>query len=212
MNEQLRHVEAAIGERRHVQHVRRHAVVEILAEPPRLHFTREIAVRLATGAKRSQILTHLLSETVLLALAAAAISLVLGYAAVRALLSLSPADLPRIGTNGSARYSYRDHVESKPNLTHSQTYTAYQGSVMNEVKYFLEDCLRKGAPPLSTLDDAITSQKMIEACEKSIEECRSPINETASAASGSVLLRPRVWSASESGGAGTVDMRLHSPI
>ena len=64
--------------------------------------TREIAVRLATGAKRSQILTQLLSETVLLSLAAALVSLVLGYAAVHALLSGSPTDLPRIGANGSA--------------------------------------------------------------------------------------------------------------
>lgn len=77
-----------------------------------------------------------------------------------------------IGTAGSTRYSYRDHVEIKPGLVHSQTYTAYQGSVMNEVKFFIEECLRKGTPPLSTLDDAITAQKMIEACEKSIVEGR----------------------------------------
>lgn len=73
-----------------------------------------------------------------------------------------------IGTAGSTRYSYRDHVEIKPGLVHSQTYTAYQGSVMNEVKFFLVDCLRMGAKPLSTLDDAITAQKMIEAAEESI--------------------------------------------
>ncbi len=77
-----------------------------------------------------------------------------------------------IGTAGSTRYSYRDHVEIKPGLVHSQTYTAYQGSIMNEVKFFIEECLRKGTPPLSTLDDAITAQKMIEACEKSIAEGR----------------------------------------
>jgi predicted dehydrogenase len=77
-----------------------------------------------------------------------------------------------IGTAGSTRYSYRDHVEIKPGLVHSQTYTAYQGSVMNEVKFFLEDCLRKGAAPLSTLDDAIAAQRMIEACEQSIETQR----------------------------------------
>jgi predicted dehydrogenase len=75
-----------------------------------------------------------------------------------------------IGTAGSTRYSYRDHVEIKPGLVHSQTYTAYQGSVMNEVRHFLVDCLRMGAKPLSTLDDAITAQKMIEAAEKSIAE------------------------------------------
>src|SRR5262249_6200182 len=75
-----------------------------------------------------------------------------------------------IGTAGSTRYSYRDHVEIKPGLVHSQTYTAYQGSVMNEVRYLLVDCLRMGAKPLSTLDHAITAQKMIEAAEKSIRE------------------------------------------
>ncbi|OWK43114.1 Gfo/Idh/MocA family protein [Fimbriiglobus ruber] len=73
-----------------------------------------------------------------------------------------------IGTAGSTRYSYRDHVEIKPGLVHSQTYTAYQGSVMNEVKHFLVDCLRHGAQPLSTMADAVTAQKMIEACEESI--------------------------------------------
>ena len=75
-----------------------------------------------------------------------------------------------IGTAGSTRYSYRDHVEIKPGLAHSQTYTAYQGSITNEVRHFLLDCLRMGQQPLSTLDDAITAQKMIEAAEKSIAE------------------------------------------
>jgi|SRR5579872_1141360 len=73
-----------------------------------------------------------------------------------------------IGTAGSTRYSYRDHVEIKPGLVHSQTYTAYQGSIINEVRFFLVDCLRMGAQPLSTLEDAITAQKMIEAAEESI--------------------------------------------
>jgi predicted dehydrogenase len=81
-----------------------------------------------------------------------------------------------IGTAGSTRYSYRDHVEIKPGLVHSQTYTAYQGSITNEVRYFLIDCLRMGQKPLSTLEDAITAQKMIEAAEKSIaEKCVVPL-------------------------------------
>jgi predicted dehydrogenase len=75
-----------------------------------------------------------------------------------------------IGTAGSTRYSYRDHVEMKPGLVHSQTYTAYQGSVMNEVRHFLVDCLRDGAAPLSTLADAATAQRMIEAAEESIRD------------------------------------------
>jgi predicted dehydrogenase len=73
-----------------------------------------------------------------------------------------------IGTAGSTRYSYRDHVEVKPGLVHSQTYTAYQGSITNEVRHFLEHCLRRSEKPLSTLEDAITAQKMIEAAEESI--------------------------------------------
>ena len=75
-----------------------------------------------------------------------------------------------IGTAGSTRYSYRDHVEIKPGQVHSQTYTAYQGSVINEVRHFLVDCLRHGAAPLSTMADAVTAQKMIEAAERSIVE------------------------------------------
>jgi predicted dehydrogenase len=75
-----------------------------------------------------------------------------------------------IGTAGSTRYSYRDHVEIKPGLVHSQTYTAYQGSITNEVKYFLVDCLRLGQAPLSTLQDAITAQQLIEAAEVSIRD------------------------------------------
>lgn len=75
-----------------------------------------------------------------------------------------------IGTAGSTRYSYRDHVEIKPGLVHSQTYTAYQGSITNEVRHFLVDCLRMDVAPLSTLQDAITAQKMIEAAEQSIRE------------------------------------------
>lgn len=73
-----------------------------------------------------------------------------------------------IGTAGSSRYSYRDHVEIKPGLVHSQTYTAYQGSITNEVRHFLVDCLRMGGQPLSTLDDAVLAQRMIESAENSI--------------------------------------------
>jgi predicted dehydrogenase len=75
-----------------------------------------------------------------------------------------------IGTGGSTRYSYRDHVEIKPGLVHSQTYTAYAGSIMNEVRHFLDGCVRRGEAPLSTMADAVTAQKMIEACERSIRE------------------------------------------
>jgi predicted permease len=64
--------------------------------------TREIAVRMAVGAGRKQLLFHLLAESILLSLASGAGGLGLGYLGVRLLLAISPADLPRIGANGSA--------------------------------------------------------------------------------------------------------------
>ena len=77
-----------------------------------------------------------------------------------------------IGTAGSARYSYRDWVELKPGLAHSQTYSAYQGSIDNEVVHFVHNCLQRGEAPLSTLDDAIAVQQLVEAIELSIAEQR----------------------------------------
>ena len=77
-----------------------------------------------------------------------------------------------IGTAGSTRYSYRDWVELKPGLVHSQTYSAYQGSIDNEVRHFVHNCLGRGEQPLSTLDDAVEAQRIVEAVERSAaEEC-----------------------------------------
>jgi len=64
--------------------------------------TREIAILMAMGAERRQILSQLLTESVLLSLCAGAVSLVIGHFGVRELLAVSPGDLPRIGANGSA--------------------------------------------------------------------------------------------------------------
>ena len=55
---------------------------------------------------------------------------------------------------------------------HSQTYTAYRESIANEVRYFVEECVRGGKALLSTLDDAIVAQRMIEACERAVEDGR----------------------------------------
>jgi len=64
--------------------------------------TREIAVRMALGAGRGQVLAQLLAESLLLALAGGVFSIVLGHLGVRELLAVSPGDLPRIGANASA--------------------------------------------------------------------------------------------------------------
>jgi predicted permease len=54
------------------------------------------------GASRTRIMRQLLTESVVLSLSGGVLGLALGYVGVRALLSVSPADLPRIGEHGGA--------------------------------------------------------------------------------------------------------------
>ena len=77
-----------------------------------------------------------------------------------------------IGSKGATRFSYRDWVENKPAVVHSQTYSAYPYSIRNTVAHFIDRCIRHGDAPLSSIDDAITCQRIIEACEASVAEER----------------------------------------
>lgn len=77
-----------------------------------------------------------------------------------------------IGTKGATRYSYRDWVENTPAVVHSQTYSAYPYTIRAMGTHFLEEVLGKGKQPLSTLEDALTCMRIIEACEQSVDEER----------------------------------------
>lgn len=75
-----------------------------------------------------------------------------------------------MGTKGSTRYSYRDWVINARNGAHSQTYYAYPESIKNTATHFINRVIRKGEAPLSSLADAITCQRIIEAAERSVAE------------------------------------------
>jgi len=77
-----------------------------------------------------------------------------------------------IGTKGATRFSYRDWVENTPAQVHSQTYSAYPYTILNADRYFIEECILRNRQPLSTMDHAIISQKIIEAVEQSVDEER----------------------------------------
>ncbi len=63
---------------------------------------REIVIRAALGAGRDRLIRQLLTESVLLFLMGGVLGLILGMVGVRALLSISPGNIPRIGLDASA--------------------------------------------------------------------------------------------------------------
>ena len=73
-----------------------------------------------------------------------------------------------IGTAGATNFSHANWVQNEKAVVHSHTYSAYHYSIRNTARYFIEECVRRGEPALSTLDDAIACQRVIEAIEESV--------------------------------------------
>ncbi len=60
----------------------------------------ELALRSAMGAGRSRIVRQILTESLVMALGAGVLGLMIGYAAVQGLIALQPGDLPRVDAIG----------------------------------------------------------------------------------------------------------------
>ena len=68
---------------------------------------REIAIRAAVGAGRGRIVRQLLTESVMLSVAGGVVGLAAGYAGIRAILRVSPGNIPLIPRGGSVDLDWR---------------------------------------------------------------------------------------------------------
>lgn len=77
-----------------------------------------------------------------------------------------------VGTKGATRFSYRDYVNNLPAEVHTQTYLSYPYSIEAVSEHFINKVIREEQSPLSSLDDAIFCERIIDACYASIDSAK----------------------------------------
>jgi predicted dehydrogenase len=73
-----------------------------------------------------------------------------------------------LGTKGGSLYSWRDAVIMAPGAGLSWRYLAYEESFLHEVDYFVHRCVLGREQPLSTMQNAVTAQMLIESAEEAL--------------------------------------------
>jgi predicted dehydrogenase len=71
-----------------------------------------------------------------------------------------------LGTKGSAQHSWRDIQYNRAIGTLNKAYPKYEELFAYETKYFIEECIMNGKPPLSTISDAAVVQELVELTER----------------------------------------------
>ena len=78
-----------------------------------------------------------------------------------------------LGTRGGVQHSWRDAFFQRPLATLSWGIGAYEESFAYEDRHFIAACLGHGQPPLSTMEDAVVAQELIEVAEMALAEGRT---------------------------------------
>jgi hypothetical protein len=68
--------------------------------------------------------------------------------------------------------SYNDWVHNARTMVHSHTYEPYEHTIVATDAHFYERVIARGEKPLSTIDDAIMAQKILDCAEMSWTENR----------------------------------------
>lgn len=77
-----------------------------------------------------------------------------------------------LGTQGSAQLSWQDIVLDRALGTLSRSYARYEETYEHEIQYFINECVLRGQPPLSTLWDALKVLELVIDAERDSQQKR----------------------------------------